>query len=234
MNIFEVLATIGKCGGFTFPTWDDANNTAHTAYLRDDGYMILSVYDELYTPGYEDAHMSLSLVEDPTKYFDAYVGRDKSELITFIKQGIAKLDARSQNEKSRPGHSRGGHPMVSCLPDEAKNILGNLTPEEVLYDFDGPRIFTCRTPNQELLLAFLYDLHDSNHLYMVVPTNRTRIESLKSGKLSLREALEQPWIWQVEVRDGNILLATKVELETLPEDVLPNPGVLLWHRVVRP
>lgn len=99
---------------------------------------------------------------------------------------------------------------------------------EVLYDFDGPRIFTAHSAMGELLF-YLADEKDGVCRYIVAPTNASIIDLLKSGVRSVRDALNQPWVWFLDTQyDGNPVAAWKGTLADAPADALPLSGVMLW------
>jgi hypothetical protein len=101
-------------------------------------------------------------------------------------------------------------------------------PDEVLYDFDGPRIFTVSNSLGELLF-YLADEQDNTARYIVVPTSAKIVEQVKTGASSVREALDQPWVWIVDAQlDGTPVNAWKGVLNDIPADVLPQSGVMLY------
>ncbi|MBC7816998.1 MAG: hypothetical protein IAG10_08935, partial [Planctomycetaceae bacterium] len=101
-------------------------------------------------------------------------------------------------------------------------------PVEVLYDFDGPRSFTLRDAEGELQLAHWCDEDDQAERYLVVPFTPKLVERLKTGTLTLRDALDQPRLWAVDVkRTGEIASAWRTQLADLPPDILPHPGTML-------
>ncbi|MEQ1741858.1 MAG: hypothetical protein ABL869_05075 [Candidatus Nitrotoga sp.] len=103
-----------------------------------------------------------------------------------------------------------------------------ISPEEILYEFDVPRIFTARSDMGELLF-YLADEKDGVCRYIVAPTNASIIALLKSGVRSVRDALDQPWVWFLDTRyDGNPVAAWKGTLADAPVDALPQLGVMLW------
>lgn len=113
--------------------------------------------------------------------------------------------------------------------------LDALETVEVLYSYDGPRIFT--TANQgKLFLAYLCDEDDDVARYIVAPTNEKIIADLKDGRLSVRSALEQSWLWLVDrSHPGGELKAWRVSsLSELPADTVPKAGVPLLpaHRAL--
>jgi hypothetical protein len=118
------------------------------------------------------------------------------------------------------------------LPEVAVPGL-SLEPVDVLYSFEGPRIFTCRDDEQRLFLAYVADESESVRRLLVVPTSPRIVEGLLSGQSSVRQALDQPWLWVVdESSDGALTTARLGDLSQVPEDFAPRPGVplLAEHR----
>lgn len=103
-----------------------------------------------------------------------------------------------------------------------------ISPKEVLYEFDGPRIFTACNAMGELLF-YLADEKDGVCRYIVAPTNASIIDLMKSGMRSVRDALNQPWVWFLDIQyDGMPVKAWKGTLADAPGDALPQSGVMLW------
>ncbi|MBI4820297.1 MAG: hypothetical protein HY791_28790 [Deltaproteobacteria bacterium] len=110
-------------------------------------------------------------------------------------------------------------------------VVGPLLPIEVLYDFDGPCIFVARTASETLVLAYLSeDLKDEHLLRFVVSTTSdVTVSKLKTGLISVREALEMGSLWLVDLDDRRApKRAFAVALGALPEDALPLAGTMLW------
>jgi len=106
--------------------------------------------------------------------------------------------------------------------------LGRLEPVEVLYEYDGPRIFTAHSRLGELL-CFLADDDGRTLRYIAAPTNPAILEKLKNGQRSLRDALDQPWVWLVDLGyDGTSVATWQGTLADVPSDALPQQGVMLW------
>ena len=103
--------------------------------------------------------------------------------------------------------------------------------DEILYEFDGPRIFTA-TSLFGTLLYFLAEEDDEVSRFIVVPTNAQIVERLKSGILSVWDALNQPWIWVVDISFNGIPQKSwRCTLADVPADVLPKSGVMLWSHL---
>ena len=104
----------------------------------------------------------------------------------------------------------------------------DIKPEEILYEFDVPRIFTANNAFGELLF-YLADEQNRICRYIVAPTNALIITKLKRGILSVLQALDQPWIWVFDSQyDGTPVNAWKGTIADIPADSLPQPGVMLW------
>jgi hypothetical protein len=112
--------------------------------------------------------------------------------------------------------------------DYPREFFGSLEPTDILYEFDGPRIFTTTTPRQDTFLAYQCAEAADRNRYIVVPSNAELVRELRSGLVSMREALSQPWTWLVDqFHSGEIAHARKIDLRELPASALPRPGVLL-------
>lgn len=122
-------------------------------------------------------------------------------------------------------------PALETLPSVDVAALGALTPAEILYDFDGPCIFTAQTPLGVEVLAYLAeDLEDEGLLrFIVATTSEVTVNELKSGTLSVREALDRGSLWMVDVNHEYCpVRAFSVRSEQLPEDAMPERGTMLW------
>lgn len=99
---------------------------------------------------------------------------------------------------------------------------------DVLYEFDGPRIFTLNDREGELNLAYWSDEDDTVCRYVVVPTTLAIVESLRKGRVSVFDALNQPRCWLCDVdHQGDLKNCQRVSFDTLPRDVLPATGTML-------
>lgn len=109
--------------------------------------------------------------------------------------------------------------------------LGEFHPEEVLYEFDGPCIFTARSLANALLLAYLAeDLEADEALrYVVATTSENTVQELKHGLISVKQALTRGSLWLVDfdysLRPRRAFAVTPDEL---PDDALPADGTMLW------
>lgn len=103
-----------------------------------------------------------------------------------------------------------------------------MKPVDVLYDFDGPRIFTAASNDGEVLCC-LVDTDDTIDRYIVAPTSQVIIERLKQGLCTVRAALAQPWVWVIDVSDDSVITdGWQCDFADIPEDVLPAARAMLW------
>jgi hypothetical protein len=113
-------------------------------------------------------------------------------------------------------------------PESDVGAFSYAEPDEVLYDFDGPRIFTADSSFGSLLY-FLAEEDNEVARFVVAPTNVQIVERLKNGVSSVRDALNQPWVWILDIAiDGTPQKCWRCTLADIPADALPKPGVMLW------
>lgn len=113
----------------------------------------------------------------------------------------------------------------------------NICPVEILYEFDGPRIFTLHDMLGGLNLACWSDEDEVYQRFIVVPTTSRMIEGLRTGSLSVFEALivsdpiEGPRCWVLDVtHQGKVVDCTLVPFADLPRDALPAIGTPLQRQ----
>jgi hypothetical protein len=108
------------------------------------------------------------------------------------------------------------------------DLLGSLEPSQILYDFDGPKIFAALAPNGRLLLAYQCDYNDTGIRLLVVPTSDAALTALRNGTLAVRDALSQPWAWLAEQsHSGEVTAVWEINVSDLPDSALPRPNVAL-------
>lgn len=112
--------------------------------------------------------------------------------------------------------------------DFSVSAFGTPQPSDILYDLDGPRIFTASSSLGDLLY-FLAD-EDAHALrFIVVPTSAQVTQQLRTGVLSVLDALNQPWLWILDTSlDMKPQKSWRCTLADIPTEVLPKPGVMLW------
>lgn len=105
----------------------------------------------------------------------------------------------------------------------------DLTPKMMLYEYDGPRTFTCEDRAENLYLAHWCDEDQESIRFLVVAFSSALLHSLISGKIDVREALSRPRAWIVDLdHDWTPIRAWRVDVDDLPPGILPAPGVMLW------
>lgn len=109
-----------------------------------------------------------------------------------------------------------------------RRLFPSLDPVETLYEFEAPRIFTINDADGELNLACWSEEANSVWRYIVAPTTPTIIKSLREGRISVWDALNQPrsWICHTDL-SGDVTDVYRVAFETIPSDVLPAPSAML-------
>jgi len=114
---------------------------------------------------------------------------------------------------------------VTCGPE----YFGDFEPRKVLYEFDGPRIFTTANGAGDDFLVYICDEDDEHTRYLVVPTSDAIVKALCSGLITVLDALNQPRTWLVDrAHNGRIERARKIASGQMPDGTLPLHGTLLW------
>lgn len=108
------------------------------------------------------------------------------------------------------------------------DLFPAFSPTEVLYEFDGPRVFTLTDKFGGLNLAVWSDEDGLVERYLVAVSSARIVGELKAGRTTVREALEQPRAWVCDVMpSGEIQNIWQVEMSQVPSDTLPKPGTML-------
>lgn len=107
--------------------------------------------------------------------------------------------------------------------------LTTLMPERVLDEYDGPRLFTVRSHEGHLFLAYQCGEDGQLERFLLVPADDAFVADIEQNRLSLREALvRRGWAWLVDRRrSGRITKPARVYPGDLPESALPTPGIRL-------
>lgn len=99
----------------------------------------------------------------------------------------------------------------------------------MLDEYDGPRLFTVCNSDGELHLAYWSDEDDQITRYVVVPTNCNILQSLKSGAMSVFDALNQPHTWICDLtKNGDIAHCKSISFHEIPSENLPERTAMLW------
>lgn len=99
---------------------------------------------------------------------------------------------------------------MSWLP--VGTLLGDLEINEVFVDYDGPRLFTCRSRTEQTYLAGWAEEGDDRDLWLFVPMSVGRLTAVRSGALFLRDAYLRP--------EGFLYLASLPHGGDLPDSVI--------------
>jgi hypothetical protein len=100
--------------------------------------------------------------------------------------------------------------------------------EDVLYEFDGPRILTLRGDDGRTYLACWSDEDTDFARFVVVPASIDTVDRLRTGQLTVYEALAQDPCWVCDVpHTAAAARCYRVDFYELPRDAVPAPGVML-------
>lgn len=113
-----------------------------------------------------------------------------------------------------------------CSLDQFKGL--EIT--EVLYDFNGPKIFVSSSGKlQYLWYQSAENMRTGQQRFLVVPTDNGTLDLLKSGAKSVYEALKQPWLWAIDTDlNDDVIAGWRVHLDDVPIQSKPKKEVLLW------
>lgn len=113
----------------------------------------------------------------------------------------------------------------NALSEKSAANLAPVTPEKVMYEFDGPLVFTAKL-GLSMYLFSKYDEEEELDYFIAVPTSKNVIDALDAGNLSLRGALGEGDCFLVEIaEDFKISRYWEVTLGQFPEKTLPKKGV---------
>lgn len=115
---------------------------------------------------------------------------------------------------------------MTWLP--SNTVLGDLTLEETFVEYDGPRVFTCRSTTGQLFLAGWAEEREDDDLWLYLPVSEPRLRVVRAGGLPLREAFERPEgvVYLVTLPVDSDLApdrAEPVEVDQLRDEWLPEP-----------
>ncbi len=115
-------------------------------------------------------------------------------------------------------------------PAQEGIIRALFPPVEVLFEFNGPLIFTFKNSAGNLFLAYQVeeDSESDKIRYFVAPTSSSIVEDLNRGTISIRSALTQPISWLVDTDQSRLALSVwSSATSDLPDDAIPEPHVML-------
>jgi len=128
--------------------------------------------------------------------------------------------------------------MIMWTIDEA-NVrdltFREMTPHEVLYDFDGPRIFTFKVGSDLYFACWSdEDSRERRARYLVVLTSAGEIDHLKRGASSLDRVLNKRFLWCIDRDFNNEVIAVRCisgGYASIPDGFKPEKGTLLWDHL---
>ena len=116
--------------------------------------------------------------------------------------------------------------------NQTANLWLDLQPVRVLYEFDGPRIFTCKDGFGKLFLAYQCGESIDIMRFLIVPFSDDSERRLTEGELDLHDVLVRPNARIMDVDfDWTITQTWQVDVANLPADCIPRPGVMLWSHL---
>jgi hypothetical protein len=109
------------------------------------------------------------------------------------------------------------------------NTLSQFVPLEVLDQYNGPRLFTTNDDYGQLLLAYLYNDEETNDgaEYLVVPFDNEGVAALRAGRMTIREALSQRWLWHAVGHLGATAKLTPTSFSDFDDAMLPGHNSVL-------
>ena len=111
----------------------------------------------------------------------------------------------------------------------SRSRFASLEPVEVLYEFDVAAHFHAVLDSEgELYLAYWSDGDRDRWRYVVVPTTSNIVFSLRSGRISVYEALNQARCWVCDIDlPGDVRACYRSDFDSIPRDALPSEGIKL-------
>lgn len=114
--------------------------------------------------------------------------------------------------------------------------FGNLEPEDVLYELDGPKIFTVTLGSKlHLVYESSIDRETKTVRFLIAPTSALLLSDLKTGVRSVQEVLDQPWIWVLDQAfDGanKACYVLSTGLASVPNGYKPARDIMLWPHLM--
>ena len=100
-----------------------------------------------------------------------------------------------------------------------------VSPTDVLYEYDGPLIFTAKMGLSDVLF-YKTEATSNEDRFLVTPTTPQIVQRLSDGTISVRGALNSRFHWIVET-DTNLTIRRywNVAREDLPPTLLPESGL---------
>ena len=110
-----------------------------------------------------------------------------------------------------------------------KKTIANLTPLEIFIFHDGPRFYSCRDLSGQQYLVYWIDETDQGDEWLYERVSLERLNSLKSGQISIQQALKNPedyCAYIVKPFHGS-LSVNEISYDQIEEDWLPPESYFL-------
>jgi hypothetical protein len=118
--------------------------------------------------------------------------------------------------------------VSAVLPTDT--TLGSLQLDEVFVEYEGPKLFTARNAAGQRFLAVAVDEEDQEVSFLYVPMSASRYLSVRSGLMSLRDAIldaEESVLVVTSDYVRSAHRATRIASEDIREDWLPDRDAAL-------
>lgn len=117
----------------------------------------------------------------------------------------------------------------SRRPVERAWNAGRVQPTEVLYEFDGPAVFAAMVGLSRFLFLKKQEGEESD-CFLAAEVSIEKLEALKSGRISLRGALDSSMTFIIEADlDYNVVAYQRLDSDEV-EDCLPPRGLALYSK----
>jgi hypothetical protein len=113
---------------------------------------------------------------------------------------------------------------------DAASLIDDFTPIDILYEFEGPAIFTIMTKSQQQMLTYLIEENDRGRWFILAPCGIETVSQLKANILPVRDALCASWMWLVNVSHTNIISIWEIQASDIPDICFPTPGTTLYRK----
>ncbi len=115
------------------------------------------------------------------------------------------------------------------LTNPSNHASGRITPTKVLYEYDGPLIFSANFGFMEAFFVKIDGLEESD-LFVVTQIDSDLVNLIDAGQISVRSAFNRDFFWIVETKENlSIHRYWVCQKDELPEYFLPEKNTSL-HR----
>lgn len=115
-----------------------------------------------------------------------------------------------------------------------RSFIGGLPVCRVLDEFDFPLLYSSHLASSDkTVLVYAADVSDCGIRYVVSSVTDRVVSALLDGDMRIRTALDQPWVWIVDMkiqqRTPMPSKAWSVDFVDIPDFALPDPYVTLYE-----